>query len=491
MRKSFIFLIATLFVVTSCQTNKVTVEGTVKDYNVESAPTILITSSDVSFNWICSDTIDVDSTGHFRVELPTDDAIFVGLMVWGNHSMSFISEEGETHGITVDLSARRSTINTEGRNKEGIDFMSTYKPAPSLGAFSVLNTFRKRGDRAEISIANVKKEKEETLSKLRELYDAEKISESFYELAVIDREAFYNGLTAKFALIDIGNLLAKGEAIPENLIAYIDAALPFEDVNSLKYINTMWWDELSGIAIDKEINLNCGGNFDSIRSIHSAGKINTFKIATAEKIFSNRQQLETYTANTIYLSALQRRFEKELIDNYNKFQEDFPKSKYSKYITHLIDDIKAYHQKIEADFLDKVKFVENPDEIETFDELISHFKGKQLYIDIWATWCGPCKDEFKYGAELKRMLSEKNTEILYISIDEAENDQRWLGMIKYYNLDGNHIRAYSSLQSSVRDLIVENGRISIPQYIIVDESGKIVDVNAPRPSEIDELRNRL
>ena len=89
------------------------------------------------------------------------------------------------------------------------------------------------------------------------------------------------------------------------------------------------------------------------------------------------------------------------------------------------------------------------------------------------------------------MLSEKNTEILYISIDEAENDQRWLGMIKYYNLDGNHIRAYSSLQSSVRDLIVENGNISIPQYIIVDESGKIVDVNAPRPSEIDELRNRL
>lgn len=489
MKKSFIFFIAILFVVTSCQTNKVIVEGTIKDYNVESAPTMFMVSSEVGFNWICHDTIDVDSTGYFRVELPTDDATFVGLLVWGNHRMSFIAEEGETHGITVDLSARKSTINTEGRNKEGIDFMSTYKPAPSLGAFSVLNTFRKKGDVAEIAIANVKNEKEETLSKLRELYDAQKISESFYELAVIDREAFYNGLTAKFALIDIGDLLAEGEAIPENLIAYIDDALPLEDVNSLKYINSMWWEELSKIVVDKEMYLNCGGNFDSIRSIYSAGKINTFKIATAEKVFTNKKLLEIYTANTIYLATLQRKFEKELIDNYDKFQEDFPNSQYSKYITHLIDEVKAYHEKLEADFSDKVKFVKNRGEIDNFEELVSQFKGKQLYIDIWATWCGPCKDQFKHGKELKKLLAEKDVEILYVSIDVDKYDERWKEMIKFYDLDGNHIRVDESLKSSIYKMY--GGEISIPKYIIVDEVGEIVDLNAPSPSEIEELREKL
>ena len=109
MKKNFIILIVLLFAITSCQTNKITIEGRIKDYDVKTAPDLFITSSEVDFNWICRDTINVDSTGSFRIELPIDDdAIFIGFLAMGSHNMSFIAEEGETHSITVDLSYLRT-----------------------------------------------------------------------------------------------------------------------------------------------------------------------------------------------------------------------------------------------------------------------------------------------------------------------------------------------------------------------------------------------
>lgn len=488
MKKSLVILIALLFGIISCQTNNIIIEGTIKDYNVETAPTLFVTSSEVDFNMICKDTVSVDSSGYFRVELAAVDAIFIGFLAWGNSSMTFIAEEGETHSITVDPSANKIVFNSEGRNKEGIDLMNTYRTEP-LGALSLLGSFRKKGDGADVAIVNVKNEKEETLSKLRELYDAQKISKSFYELAVIDRVAFYNGLTAMFALIEISDIFRNGEVVPEYLTDYIDDALPLIDVNSLKYVNSMWWDELAEIVVDKEMYLDSGVDADSIQSIYAIGKENTFKISIAAKVFSNKNLLETYTANTIFKTALQRKFQEELIDNFNKFQKDFPSSKYAKYISPLIDDVKAYHKKQEEYMSENVKFIEDFDEIDDFDELLSRFKGKRLYIDIWATWCGPCKDQFKYGKELKKMLSEKNVEILYISIDRDEYAQRWVEMIKYYGLDGSHIRVNESLRGRIYDMY--GGGISIPQYLIVDETGKIVNLNAPSPSKIDELRKKL
>ena len=109
-------------------------------------------------------------------------------------------------------------------------------------------------------------------------------------------------------------------------------------------------------------------------------------------------------------------------------------------------------------------------------------------MDIWSTSCGPCKEEFEYNEKLKETLKNKGVDILYISLDGDQNQDRWKNMIKYYNLRGNHIRANEKLEA---DLARELGRFGIPRYLIIDKQGNIINNDAPRPSNLSELEKQL
>ena len=122
---------------------------------------------------------------------------------------------------------------------------------------------------------------------------------------------------------------------------------------------------------------------------------------------------------------------------------------------------------------------------------IKLFRGKKVFIDIWATWCSPCKAEFAYKAKLLEVLKLKGYEILYISIDDEARDQQWKDLIKYYNLEGHHIRTNKTFSDDLRALFNQNKTIVIPWYIIINENGDIVKLHAHRPSEIGELEKEL
>lgn len=109
---------------------------------------------------------------------------------------------------------------------------------------------------------------------------------------------------------------------------------------------------------------------------------------------------------------------------------------------------------------------------------LKDFKGKYLYIDTWATWCGPCKREMPYLKELEKKMEGKNITFLGLSTDEDK--AAWEKMVKSGELSGVQLLLGRGSQFQ-RDYNI-NG---IPHFILIDPDGKIVNPKAVRPSSRD------
>lgn len=126
----------------------------------------------------------------------------------------------------------------------------------------------------------------------------------------------------------------------------------------------------------------------------------------------------------------------------------------------------------------------------TFQSLVKRFEGKPLLIDIWATWCHPCVDEFKYKGIVQPFIDADEIEILYISIDKQVWQDRWRQSIKINELQGNHFRADEEF---IKDMwnVIGDFEGSIPRYVLIDKYGKLFKSTAARPSAGDALTKEL
>jgi thiol-disulfide isomerase/thioredoxin len=109
---------------------------------------------------------------------------------------------------------------------------------------------------------------------------------------------------------------------------------------------------------------------------------------------------------------------------------------------------------------------------------LDDFKGKYVYIDVWATWCGPCRQQIPFLNELEEKYHGKNIEFVSISTDSPEQHETWKKMIAEKNMGGIQLFAGKE-QSFVRAYEISG----IPRFILIDPAGNILDANAPRPSD--------
>ncbi|MFY0630607.1 MAG: TlpA family protein disulfide reductase [Flavobacteriaceae bacterium] len=133
-----------------------------------------------------------------------------------------------------------------------------------------------------------------------------------------------------------------------------------------------------------------------------------------------------------------------------------------------------------------VKYENNAGGTTSLDDL----KGKYTYIDVWATWCGPCKVEIPYLKEIEKAYHGKKINFVSLSIDEPRDYDKWKSMIKDKELGGIQLLADKAWKSQfVQDYKI-NG---IPRFILIDPKGNIVTADAPRPSndKLKELLNSL
>lgn len=120
---------------------------------------------------------------------------------------------------------------------------------------------------------------------------------------------------------------------------------------------------------------------------------------------------------------------------------------------------------------------------------LSSFKGKVVYIDFWASWCGPCRQMMPFSKQMHEQLSEKEKKqivFLYISIDADQ--AAWKKAITDMGIEGEKVISPGNWQSKACSFFQIN---SIPRYMIMNKKGVIVDFNAKRPADpavLEELR---
>ena len=111
---------------------------------------------------------------------------------------------------------------------------------------------------------------------------------------------------------------------------------------------------------------------------------------------------------------------------------------------------------------------------------LDDLRGKYVYIDVWATWCGPCRGEIPFLQKVEEKYTNKNIVFVSISIDVQKDFEKWKTFVKEKSLGGIQLFADKDWGS---DFIKSFGINAIPRFILIDPTGKVVDADAARPSE--------
>ncbi len=240
----------------------------------------------------------------------------------------------------------------------------------------------------------------------------------------------------------------------------------------IKYSNYKW-----------NINYRLTPIFNNILNYHyengvKAGEYDYIKgaIVRNPKLNDYREFLMAmFIAQMSYNSEMDYTIKSKLIQSFHK---DYPQSKYVKELNTRLADFYALRSGMPLKDLKMHDLNGNVFKL-------SSLKGNLIYIDVWATWCGPCVDELKYSEKLSKKYSNSpGLKFLYVSIDE--DTDKWKNFLsKNLQIKGVHgIQNAEFLGDS--SMITRQYEISdgIPRYILINKDGNIVTTNAKRPSEL-------
>jgi len=124
-----------------------------------------------------------------------------------------------------------------------------------------------------------------------------------------------------------------------------------------------------------------------------------------------------------------------------------------------------------------------------FRKIIEPYKGRIVYLDIWGTWCSPCKRNLKESWKVKEAL--KDYDIVYLYLANRSSDESWKNVIKEYNLTGPNCVHYNlpeDQQAAVEHYVGISG---YPTYKLIDKEGNIHDLHWLHHEDLDGFKETI
>lgn len=159
-----------------------------------------------------------------------------------------------------------------------------------------------------------------------------------------------------------------------------------------------------------------------------------------------------------------------------------------KYCLFIIFSIICFHKAKGQE----IKFIKNGSNINTAGQLFDELKGKTIFLDLWAPWCEPCKEEFKYSDSLYIVLKKRKITMLYLSLNTRVETSEWKAAINQYRLKGYHVLANANLENDITNLIWGHpGGFSIPHYLLISSKGSVLLKDALSPDNGSKLYHQI
>jgi thiol-disulfide isomerase/thioredoxin len=491
MKSQAYFLLAILVAFCSCQPNKkVLITGELVGYK-KSTP---IFYSVMPFRTIAdkTDTLFADDNGRFSIELTIDKPQvfnFYGKQDTGYfYCPALLIKPGENHTVTCSLTKDTRSTNSysvKGQNSEGQKILFFSFDNGWRGS----NLFTDKWNLSDSIIIwdSLNRKIERTLMPFQQLLSSKKIDKDFYKYA-------RNNIRYYFAYQlenEIEDLIFKKADLPQKNQLVILSSKIFKEfpVSGEDILNSsVLTDYLDYyLAYIKRLNKS---EYDSFAS---KGLMQTYELKKLKEVIS--PLLYKYFAIE-YIWSRAGWKDKETLALFDQYKRDYPDYTGNRYYLMLekesIPAIKELYLSNNDQLPPEIVILDKEKPILSIKELIAYFPGKPIFIDCWATWCGPCIGEFQFNEPLKEFLKKNKIEMVYIAFEKNPNIEKWKAFLKKYNLAGHHLMVNDSIRNDLlKNLQIDKSGFYIPRYILIDKKGQIVLKDALRPSDETKLLDQI
>ncbi|MGB1042814.1 MAG: TlpA family protein disulfide reductase [Tenacibaculum sp.] len=411
-----------------------------------------------------SHMVKVNEDGTFTDTIRTNPGRYTFYEVKGENSTEFYFDKGDQIHISYDANDHKNTLTFTGKGSEASAYMIKSKDKlkqlrEAKKGYALIDS--------SYTIEAAKKQIEKTTNKRLEELNAEK------------------GLSKDFIAQETRKIKAKGVA------TLMDQHLVLGGVE--KMMTTLEFPDAFLKEMKTEIDWNNHQDSEDLIPIMRMqgfyNAANGFKIAADKNISRTRGIIEfiktNYTNKKVKGDLLLQNFmalmteEDDITAIFNDFKAlDVP------------EESKAEFKKVYDEALPISKGQLSP-KFENYENYaggttsLDDFKGNYVYIDLWATWCNPCKKEIPDLKKLEKEYHGKNIEFVSISCDVQKQKALWQKTVKDLDLTGVQLITDNDFNTPFVRAYKAN---TIPRFILIDPEGKIVKNNAPKPSDSERIR---
>jgi thiol-disulfide isomerase/thioredoxin len=225
---------------------------------------------------------------------------------------------------------------------------------------------------------------------------------------------------------------------------------------------------------------NVIGNYNAyinkVYHINSAVDFNNF---IREKLPAGTQDYAIFCYLTSYKPT-----DKNKLDTLNQLVTAFNKSAIHKDLANNLSlNLEKYNTNFKTKDSKGIELLSTVnDKPVSLDELIDQNKGKIIYLDFWATWCGPCLAQMPASSTLLNKYQKTKARIVFLYLSQDENMAAW--KTKSNNLEIAANESFIILKNAAFGAFLNKYHLKfIPRYMILGKKGEMIEPDALRPDD--------